>query len=340
MLQRTYGSTMGNNAADDMMMHLTVQRESSSCRRGWRWKQTLEYYPSNSILLVVRDSLLTGPSEARHGTFLCLICHMRSLRCCSCCRDCMQQMRYCCNLCNIAAISATLLRSHGTNATSLQQLQHRRDRKKIPYVYNCLSSWKYTGNEKRDWKFAWRVSSWHLNRYYYNFFCLSHKEEMRRRTEFFTVKHVSSRQLWTDLFHFIFLPFSSRRNEKRESFYTAKHVSSRTKYAYGSTQSRENKNRTSKKKRLKQQKWLLSIVPSHSHSTLYLLPDKFYTYVDGGDIGNPRINPPSSGTKPNRILSIRDSHLHVICDHIPHPDKELIHRFANKLSNIELVPRT
>jgi hypothetical protein len=71
-----------------------------------------------------------------------------------------------------------------------------------------------------------------------------------------------------------------------------------------------------------------------------LLPDKFYTYVDGGNIGNPRVNPPSSGTKPNRILSIRDSNLHVIRDHIPHPDKGPIYRFANKPSDIVLVPRT
>ncbi len=114
----------------------------------------------------------------------------------------------------------------------------------------------------------------------------------------------------------------------------------RTKYASGSTQSRENKNPTSKKKRLKQQKCLLSIVPSHSHSIPNLLPDKFYTYDDGGNIGNPRINPPSSGTKPNRILSIRDRHLHVIRDHIPHPDKGLIYRFADKPNDIILVPRT
>jgi hypothetical protein len=53
----------------------------------------------------------------------------------------------------------------------------------------------------------------------------------------------------------------------------------RTKYASGSTQPRENKHRTSKKKRLKQQKCLLSIVPSHSHSIPDLLPDKFYTHM-------------------------------------------------------------
>jgi hypothetical protein len=71
-----------------------------------------------------------------------------------------------------------------------------------------------------------------------------------------------------------------------------------------------------------------------------MLPDKFYTYVDGGNIGNPRINPPSSGTKPNQTLPMRDSHLHAICDCIPHPDKGLIYRFANKPSDIVLVPIT
>jgi hypothetical protein len=63
--------------------------------------------------------------------------------------------------------------------------------------------------------------------YKYYFFCLSHKEEMRGGTEFFTAKRVvSSQQLWSDLFYFIFSHFSSRRNEKRDSFYTAKRVSS------------------------------------------------------------------------------------------------------------------
>ena len=50
---------------------------------------------------------------------------------------------------------------------------------------------------------------------------------MRWGAEFFTAQRISSRQLWTDLFYFIFLPFSSSRNEKRDSFYTAKCVSSR-----------------------------------------------------------------------------------------------------------------
>jgi hypothetical protein len=67
----------------------------------------------------------------------------------------------------------------------------------------------------------------------------------------------------------------------------------RTKYTSGSTHSGENKNRTSKKKTLKHQKCLLSIVLSRSHSIPDLLPDKFYTYVDDGNIGNLRIKPPS-----------------------------------------------
>jgi hypothetical protein len=131
----------------------------------------------------------------------------------------------------------------------------------------------------------------------------------------------------------------SKANTPSSNCHRLASVIPRTKYASGSTQSRENKNRTSKKKRLKQQKCLLSIVPSHSHSIPDLLPVKFYTYGDGGNIGNPRINPPSSGTKPNQILSIRDFHLHVIRDYIPHPDKGLIYRFANKPSDIVLVPR-
>jgi hypothetical protein len=34
-----------------------------------------------------------------------------------------------------------------------------------------------------------------------------------------------------------------------------------------------------------------------------MLPDKFYTYVEGGNISNPRINLPSSGTRVHTFMS-------------------------------------
>ncbi len=71
-----------------------------------------------------------------------------------------------------------------------------------------------------------------------------------------------------------------------------------------------------------------------------MLPDNFYKYVDGGAIGNPRITPSFSALKPNQILSIKDDHLHVVCDHLPFPDKGLIDRFAHQASDIVLVPRS
>ena len=113
------------------------------------------------------------------------------------------------------------------------------------------------------------------------------------------------------------------------------------KFQLGSKKSRENKNRTSSKKRRKQDECLLPIIPCNNHDIPHLLPDKFYTYVDAGDVGNPRIDPPHSQKKPNRVLSIRDGDLHVVCDHLPLPDKDLIYRFDEDLvSDILLVPRS
>jgi hypothetical protein len=52
MLQRTYGGTMGNNATDDMMTRLTKRLMINDGGSGSK----LEFYLSNSILLVVHDS--------------------------------------------------------------------------------------------------------------------------------------------------------------------------------------------------------------------------------------------------------------------------------------------
>jgi hypothetical protein len=83
------------------------------------------------------------------------------------------------------------------------------------------------------------------------------------------------------------------------------------KYQLGSKKSRENKNRASSKKRRKQDECLIPIIPSKQHIITHILPDKFYTYVDGGDVGNPRIDPLSSLNKQNRVLSLRDGALHI-----------------------------
>ena len=112
----------------------------------------------------------------------------------------------------------------------------------------------------------------------------------------------------------------------------------RMKFDTGSHQSRTNKNRVSKKKRLKQNKSLLTIIPTLTHPVSNL-KDDFYTYVDGGDVNNPPIQPPSSEFKPNAILSIRDKDLQVINSHLSFPDKGLIFRLGNQASDILLVPR-
>jgi hypothetical protein len=110
------------------------------------------------------------------------------------------------------------------------------------------------------------------------------------------------------------------------------------KFDTGSHQSRTNKNRVSKKKRLKKNKSLLTIIPTLTHPVSNL-KDDFYTCVDGGDVNNPPIQPPSSEFKPNAILSIRDKDLQVIISHLSFPDKGLIFRLGNQASDIVQVPR-
>ena len=112
----------------------------------------------------------------------------------------------------------------------------------------------------------------------------------------------------------------------------------RMKFDTGSHQSRTNKNRVSKKKRLKKNKSLLTIIPTLTHPVSNL-KDDFYTCVDGGDVNNPPIQPPSSEFKPNAILSIRDKDLQVINSHLSFPDKGLIFRLGNQASDIVQVPR-
>jgi hypothetical protein len=96
-----------------------------------------------------------------------------------------------CNLCNVAVV-AEITCDKCNIAAILQRLQqYHRDCSNVAFVacdcsnvafvacnkcniaeianlkvYDCLSSWKYTGNKKRDWTFAKSVSSWHLNRFF------------------------------------------------------------------------------------------------------------------------------------------------------------------------------
>ncbi len=84
------------------------------------------------------------------------------------------------------------------------------------------------------------------------------------------------------------------------------------KFDSGSRKSKKQKVFRSNNKRLKQDLSLIPILPSKSHQISNLLPDKFYTYVDGGSVDNPLIIPPPAALKPNQILSICDEHLHVV----------------------------
>ncbi len=115
-------------------------------------------------------------------------------------------------------------------------------------------------------------------------------------------------------------------------------INTRMKFDMGSKKSRVYINRTSTKKRLKQSMSLLNITPTLTHPGSNV-KDDFHTYVDGGDVNNPRIHHLSSEFKPNAILSIRDGDLQVIDSHLSFPDKGLIFRFGNQASDIVQVPR-
>ena len=111
------------------------------------------------------------------------------------------------------------------------------------------------------------------------------------------------------------------------------------KQSQGSRRSRKNQARRSAKKRRKQHDLLIPISPSFLHQAFQGLVDNHYTFVDGGDISNPRINPKATTFKPTRILSIRDNDLKVISSHIQNPNQGLIYRFGTSSSDIVLVPR-
>ena len=71
------------------------------------------------------------------------------------------------------------------------------------------------------------------------------------------------------------------------------------KTSHGSNRSRKNKAKKSYLKRRKQDACLHPIIPSSSHQAFRDLVDDHFTFVDGGDISNPRIRPPASTIKIN-----------------------------------------
>ncbi len=165
MLRQTYGGMMGNNVTDDMITHLTKRLTINDGGSGSK----LEFNLLNSILLVVRDS-----TPDCHAILDRMQCH----------RDRMQfhamLQRLHAITCNVAAIACDCMQCHAVLKKNLS-------------VFDCLSSWKYTGNEKQDWKFAWRVLS---------------------------------RQLWTDLLSSFFSTFSKQKKWEGTLILHSKHVSS------------------------------------------------------------------------------------------------------------------
>jgi hypothetical protein len=70
-------------------------------------------------------------------------------------------------------------------------------------------------------------------------------------------------------------------------------------YSGSSKRSRKNKAKKSYLKRRKQDACLNPIILSSSHQAFRDLVDDHFTFVDGGDISNPRIRPPASTIKIN-----------------------------------------
>jgi hypothetical protein len=75
------------------------------------------------------------------------------------------------------------------------------------------------------------------------------------------------------------------------------------KRSHGSRRSRKNKARRSAKKRRKQHDHLIPISPSFLHQAFQGLVDDHYTFVDGGDIANPRIHPQATTIKAYKSFS-------------------------------------
>jgi hypothetical protein len=103
MLRQTYDGTMGNNVTDNMMMRLTKRLTINDGGSGSK----LEFYLSNSILLVVRDSTpdchaildrmqLHAMSQRLHA----IACNVAEIACnCMQCRcNCMRLHAMSCNL--------------------------------------------------------------------------------------------------------------------------------------------------------------------------------------------------------------------------------------------------
>ncbi len=159
MLQRTYGGTMGNNVTDDMMTHSTKRLTINDGGTGSK----LEFYLSNSILLVVRDSTLDCHA---------ILDHMQ------CCRDCMQShamsQRSYAMAWDVAAIACDCMRCHAI----------------LKKIFLSLTVWVLentpgtrSGTESLPEEFL------HDNCeqiYYHYFFRLSQKRRNEKRDSFYT----------------------------------------------------------------------------------------------------------------------------------------------------------
>ena len=132
-------------------------------------------------------------------------------------------------------------------------------------------------------------------------------------------------------------------------------MAGRVEYNNGSLSTKKNTKKKQNKKKMKQKSNLIPITLPPLNSNQYQTSediDGTHMFVDGGDATTPRIQPdippppPSTGktkrpqiNKPIKILSIRDSHLKVITDHLNDPNTGLQYQIPGKPSDIILIPR-
>ena len=83
--------------------------------------------------------------------------------------------------------------------------------------------------------------------------------------------------------------------------------------SHGSNRSRKNKAKKTYLKRCKQDACLNPIIPSSSHQAFRDLVDDHFTFVDGGDISNPRIRPahPTADDQPKYVMCKTAVALHM-----------------------------
>ncbi len=151
---------MGNNAMEDMMMRLTKRLMINDGGSGSK----LEFYLSNSILLVVRDSTPDAMSHRLHA----IACNVTEIACnhMQCCRDHMQ-------------LHAMLLRSHAIACDVMRSQKKTFLSSTVRVLENTLGM--RSGTESLPKEFL------HNNCeqiFYHYFFDFLKKEEMRSGTHF------------------------------------------------------------------------------------------------------------------------------------------------------------